>query len=65
MKCRKGYEIEPIRSAAGWFMGTLDEFGCPNCRLTSQYAKTAEEAKKLPLDRGYAVEIQYCCGGKQ
>lgn len=62
MKCVKGYEVEPQRSAAGYYMGTVDEDWCPNCRLTSSYAKTAEEAKKLPLDRQSAEENVFCNG---
>jgi len=61
-KCRKGLEIKPCKSAAGWYMGTLDVDGCPNCRLSTGYAKTEEEAWNLPLDRGYAVEIKWCAG---
>ena len=62
MKCVKGYEVEPLRSAAGYYMGTLDEDGCPNCRLSSTYAKTAEQAKSLPLDRQNAMENAFCNG---
>lgn len=63
-KCRKGYEVQVCRSGAGYYLGTLDEYGCPNCRLTSQYARTAKEAEQLPLDRGYAIEIKACCGNQ-
>ena len=65
MKCVKGYEVQPLRSAAGYYMGTLDDEGFPNCRLSSGYAKTAEKAKELPLDRqgGYmAPENEFCNG---
>lgn len=63
MKCRKGYEIKPCKSAAGWYMGTQDEMGRPNCRLSTRYAQTAEEAEKLPLDRDYAMEVSFCNDG--
>ena len=63
MKCKHGYEIKPHKSAAGWYMGTFNELGEPMCRLSTDYAKTEEEAWKLPLNRGYAMEIQYCNGG--
>ena len=62
MKCIKGYEVEPQRSAAGYYMGTVDEDQCPNCRISSSYAKTAEEAKNLPLDRQNADENVFCNG---
>ncbi len=63
-KCRKGFKVQPCRSAAGYYMGTLDEFGFPNCRLTTQYAKTEKEAEKLVLDRQGASENRFCneCG---
>lgn len=64
MKCIKGYEIKPCRSALGWYMGTTDDDGCPNCRISTGYAKTEEEAKNLPLDRHYAMEIQWCNEGR-
>lgn len=62
-KCKRGYTIKALKSAAGWYVGTLDESGFPQCRLSSCYAKTKEEAEKLPLDRGYACEIKFCNGG--
>lgn len=62
-KCKRGYKIQVLKSAAGYYVGTLDEEGCPYCRLTSQYAKTEEEAQELFLDRGYASEIRFCNGG--
>ena len=64
LKCKKGFLIQPLRSAAGWYMGTLDKEGYPNCRIFSGYAKNKEEALDLPLDRGYAIEIQYCNRGE-
>ena len=45
MKCVNGYEIKPLKSAAGWYMGTTTPEGWPNCRITTHYYKTAEEAK--------------------
>lgn len=62
MKCRKGYEIEPLKSAAGWYMGTTDD-GFPNCRISQDYAPTYEEALKLPLNRQCASENVFCHGG--
>ena len=63
MKCVKGYEITPQKSAAGYYMGTIDEEGFPNCRLSSRYAGTAEEASRFPLDRTGAPENRFCSGG--
>lgn len=62
MKCVKGFEVCPQRSAAGYYMGTFDPEEGPNCRLSSAYAKTAEEAKELPLDRQDAMENMFCNG---
>ena len=64
MKCIKGYEVQPCRSACGWYMGTLDEDGCPNCRISCGYAETAESAENLPLDRQVGcIENEWCNGG--
>lgn len=63
-KCRKGYEVKILKSAAGYYLGTLDEDGCPNCRISSGYAETEEKAKDLFYDRYYAMEVFYCNGGK-
>lgn len=51
MKCRKGYEVQALKSAAGWYIGTVDEEGYPNCRITTEYAETGCKALLLPLDR--------------
>lgn len=60
MKCRRGYEIRPYKSAAGWYMGTRDELGYPQCRLSADYAKTEDDAWDLPLSREYAMENAFC-----
>lgn len=62
-KCRMGYEIKVLKSPAGYYIGTVDEDGCPNCRLSEGYSKTAEGCKDLVGDRGYAMEVQFCNGG--
>ena len=51
MKCKKGYEVVACRSGAGYYLGTVDEYGCPNCRISSAYAKTKEDAERLPMNR--------------
>ena len=60
--CKKGYVVGPQRSAAGWYLGTVDEDGCPNCKLTTNYAKTAEAARSLRIDRQDAMENRFCNG---
>ena len=60
--CKKGLKVEPLRSAAGYYMGTVDEEGFPNCKLSSAYAKTAKDAEKLSLDRQIADENVFCNG---
>lgn len=62
-KCRKGYEIQVLRSGAGYYIGTVDEDGCPYCRLSVEYSKTADGCKNMVADRGYAMETQFCNGG--
>lgn len=59
MTCRRGYEIKPMVSAAGWYLGTRDKDGFPNCRV-SGYAKTKEECYELPFTREFAEENAYC-----
>ena len=64
MKCIKGYEVQPLKSGAGWYLGTLDEEGLPNCRISTRYAKTKEEAEELPADRQTnCIENEWCNGG--
>ena len=65
MKCKKGYDVKPLKSAAGYYIGTLDPKGFPNCRISSGYAKTEEEAVMLPLDRQIGcMENEFCNEGK-
>lgn len=40
MKCIKGYEIKVLRSGAGYYLGTTDKEGFPNCRMSTNYYKT-------------------------
>jgi hypothetical protein len=64
MKCKKGYEIQALKSAAGWYLGTLDEEGFPNCRISTQYAATEAEALKLSMDRQTRCsENEFCNSG--
>lgn len=65
MKCIKGYEIRVLKSVAGYYIGTVDEEGFPNCRITTQYAETGTGALILPLDRQVGCsENEFCNGGK-
>ena len=60
--CKKGLEVKPCKSAAGYYLGTYDEEG-PRCRLSSGYAKTEEEAlENLCYDRQCAEENRFCNG---
>ena len=62
--CKKGYEVKPFKCFSGWYLGTMDPEGGPNCRLSQSYAKTAKEAEKLDLMRCNAMENQFCAGGE-
>ena len=65
MQCKKGFEIQPMRSPIGYYMGTVDEQGFPNCRVSTGYAKTQEEALMLPLDRQLGcIENEFCNEGE-
>ena len=63
LPCRKGYEVTILSSAAGYYIGTRDKEGFPNCRLSSGYAKTVAEAREnLNADRQRAEENAFCNG---
>lgn len=66
MKCRKGLEVKVLKSAAGYYVGTLTEDGFPNCRITTLYSATEEGAMNdLLLDRQTGcMENEFCNGGK-
>lgn len=65
VKCRRGYEIKVLKSAAGYYLGTVTEDGLPFCRCSTEYAATKEEAEKtLFVDRFYAIENRMCNEGK-
>ena len=65
MKCKKGYDVKPLKSAAGYYIGTLDPEGFPNCRISSGYAESEEEAVMLSLDRQIGcMENEFCNGGR-
>ena len=61
VKCRKGYNIEVLKSAAGYYIGTKDEEGFPNCRISGYSDK---EADLIPNRQVGCIENEYCNGGK-
>lgn len=65
MKCIKGFEVKVLNSAAGYYIGTLDEENFPMCRISSYY-KTKEAAQRA-LDKftfhRFAEEINFCNHG--
>lgn len=64
MKCIKGYEIEVLKSAVGYYLGTLDEEGFPNCRISTKYTSNRNDAmKNLKYDRQDSFENMFCNGG--
>ena len=65
MVCVRGYTVEPMKSAAGWYMGTRTEEGFPNCRMTNKYYATAEEAfDNMNKDYRYCEENNFCSHGR-
>lgn len=62
-KCKQGYEVKPMKSACGWYLGTVDADGFPNCRVSTEYAKTAEEAAKVLIPDRQMQENAFCNGG--
>lgn len=64
MKCKKGFNITVCKSAAGYYIGTVDEDGVPNCRI-SGYADNEKDADSLSMSRQFGcVENEYCNGGR-
>ena len=63
MKCKKGFDIQVWSSAVGYYLGTKDENGMPNCRI-SDYAETKDQAEKMEMTRQFnCIENEYCNGG--
>ena len=60
LKCRKGYYVEVLRSPAGLYIGTKDEEGLPNCRI-SGYAERVTDL--IPDRQTSCIENEYCNGG--
>ncbi len=65
MKCVKGFEVIPIKSAAGWYMGTKTDEGFPKCRMTNKYYNTAAEAlTNIQKDYRFCEENNFCSKGR-
>lgn len=66
MKCIKNHEVEILKSAAGYYLGTVDpDDHMPYCRISKEYAKTEKEAKKLLMNRQTScIENNFCNGGR-
>ncbi len=66
-KCKQGLEVQVLHSAAGYYIGTVDEEdGFPNCRLSVEYYKTRELAQSALDNRTFiereSEEIMFCNG---
>lgn len=61
MKCKKGYELQCMKSPAGYYIGTRDNEGFPNCRISGYFKEPVEPAIHL-LNRMDAMENQFCHG---
>ena len=72
MKCNKGLEVQVLKSAAGYYIGTMiedKEMKCevPNCQISVNYFRTEEKAKEA-MAAGFqqrtCMENQYCAGAR-
>lgn len=59
MKCKKGYEIQCMKSPAGYYLGTRDDEGFPNCRISGYFNKEVP-VNIAYMDRMDAMENQFC-----
>ena len=62
-KCTRGYKFKVLTTPAGIYVGTVDEDGIPNCRVTG-YFSTTKELENAPLQFRYCSENDFCHGGK-
>jgi Lon protease-like protein len=64
--CKQGRVVQVMRSAAGYYIGTIDEDE-PYCRLSMEYfpdEKTAQYAlENREFNERDCVENNYCNGG--
>jgi len=65
--CSQGHTVE-VLSANGYYIGTLDEYGMPMCKLSVEYYKTIEDAQKALDEKSFTrrngAEIDFCSQGK-
>lgn len=64
MYCNKGKELQVLQSPAGYYIGTLDEDGFPNCRVSKDYYKERKTAE-VELNQGSfivrdCIENEFC-----
>ena len=68
MECTKGKILRVLSSAAGYYIGTLDEEGFPFCRASEEYYTLREEAtavlELLKFTERSCIENQLCSGHK-
>lgn len=69
MKCVAGRELQVCHSAAGFYIGTLED-GMPYCRMSSSYFSNKEDAEKAMQDTSAmklmgrsSMETEFCNGG--
>ena len=67
VKCVRGHLVQALNSAAGWYVGTIDEDGFPYCRISQNYYKTCKDAEDVIKNGTYiqrtCMENQFCNGG--
>lgn len=65
IKCRKKKVVQVCKSAAGYYIGTMDEDG-PNCRLSEEYYPSFDEAQEALNNKTYTErdckENNFCRG---
>lgn len=62
--CKKGFEVKVLCSNL-YYIGTLDEEGMPNCRISVYYknAELAQHALLFPtFTRRHCMENDFCSG---
>lgn len=62
IKCSGGAIIKVMKSNAGFYLGTTDEFGCPNCRITG-YNNSEEGLLESSFEERDCPENSYCNNG--
>jgi hypothetical protein len=68
MTCINGYKLEVLSSAAGYYIGTLEDNRIPMCRISAGYYKSYEEVQEAleenTFTRRNSVEIAFCSKGQ-